>query len=387
LLPLNVNVISADGAGGAVNLPSVQTINAGWNDNSGAVRYQKIIASGAAAIDLSGVTTIIAPWRGEDRLDIIVETGGTIDLSSLQTATSGGAGEAFFSVSAGGTMLFGDMLRTGAVNLSIAGSTSTVVVGGGLHLDPNSDLSITGGATMKITRDFSYEYDSEAKFDTDAGIIQFHTAGDHQLEVGGIDLGVDGSTSGNLGLGRLVVGDDNVEAKVTLVDWFDNLGSDGIEALYLYGSGGMDGLEIRGNSLLIIGDTPVYALIDGEMVDLHSLIGPDDIIVPFQDASGLNSGWITIADSLPGDADDDWDVDSDDFAIFKAAFGGYDVRSDFNEDGRVDLVDFATLRHYFGYIAEGAPGAGLAPEAIPEPATLTLLALGGLAIFRRKPRA
>ena len=45
------------------------------------------------------------------------------------------------------------------------------------------------------------------------------------------------------------------------------------------------------------------------MVDLRSLFGPDDVIVPFRDPGGFNGGWITVADRLPGDTDGDWDVE------------------------------------------------------------------------------
>ena len=375
-------IFSATDAGSVLDLSTLTAIAADrW---TGTNLVYSVRASDNGTVDLSGVTSVSVPtYETIDRIEFIATTGGTIDLSSLQTVT-GGVGEARFTASAGGTMRFGELLLTDALNLSVADGASKVVVGGGLHLDPTSDLSITGGATVQIAGDFSYDYTSDSKLNADTGILQFHTAGDHQLEVGGLDLGVGGSTSGNLGLGRLVVGDNGAGARVTLVNMYDNLNPGGIEALYLYGSGGMDGLEIKDNSLLILGNVPAYAWIDGEMVDLHSLFGPGDVILPFQDAGGFNGGWISVVGRLPGDTDGDWDVDTDDYDTLVATFGGGpDLRTDFNEDGAVDLLDFAIQRDNFGFSLSGAPEA-MAPTTTPEPATLAFLTLGGLAILRRK---
>ncbi|MFW6146610.1 MAG: dockerin type I domain-containing protein, partial [Planctomycetota bacterium] len=77
-----------------------------------------------------------------------------------------------------------------------------------------------------------------------------------------------------------------------------------------------------------------------------------------------------------GDANDDGRVDLDDFVLLKRNFGADDsatwAMADFNGDRRVDLDDFAILKTHFG------------TAAVPEPATLALGALGGLAIRRRR---
>ncbi|MBC8373667.1 MAG: hypothetical protein H8E53_08745, partial [Planctomycetes bacterium] len=293
-------IFSASGSDAALgsstlDLSTLTSIDA--SRYSGTHLVYTVKASDNGLIDLSSVMSVSAPtYATNDSIDFIAETGGTIDLSSLQTVTVAGNGEARFFVSAGGTMFFGEPLQTDALNLSVAGGASKVIVGGGFHLDPTSDLSITGGATLQIAGDFSHKYASEANLNADDGILHFHTAGDHRLEVAGLDLGAGGSTSGNLGLGRLLVGDVGAEARVTLANLYDNLNPTpgGIEALYLYGSGGLDGLEILGGSMLIIGNVPVYAWIDGEMKDLHTLFGPGEVIIPFQDAGGFNDGWLVI---------------------------------------------------------------------------------------------
>jgi len=73
------------------------------------------------------------------------------------------------------------------------------------------------------------------------------------------------------------------------------------------------------------------------------------------------------------DADLDGDVDLDDFVILKQSFGIGAAwgEGDFDDDGDVDLDDFVLLKQHFGTTAVG------------EPATLLMLALGGVALRRR----
>jgi len=91
----------------------------------------------------------------------------------------------------------------------------------------------------------------------------------------------------------------------------------------------------------------------------------------------------------PGDATGaggvpDGVVDELDLALFNAQLG---VRAggqacDFDDDGDVDLDDFAILRTEWGW---GLPTAPEFPASeTPEPATISLLALGGLMILRRR---
>ena len=92
-----------------------------------------------------------------------------------------------------------------------------------------------------------------------------------------------------------------------------------------------------------------------------------------------------------GDTDGDWDIDGNDLSTFTGHFGTTSptggLVGDFDGDGDVDLDDFAAMRKGFGFgVPPGAPVS--APDAThaPEPATLCLLALGGLAVLRRRGR-
>ena len=88
---------------------------------------------------------------------------------------------------------------------------------------------------------------------------------------------------------------------------------------------------------------------------------------------------------VPGDVDGDGDVDLADVGYFEAQFGMSGLplppeenSADLDADGDVDLDDLVFIRDNFG-AGPAAPAA-----ATPEPATMSLLALGGLMVLRRR---
>ena len=79
--------------------------------------------------------------------------------------------------------------------------------------------------------------------------------------------------------------------------------------------------------------------------------------------------------ALSGDANRDGIVDQADYTVWYNAYGTANPKwsdGDFNHDGQVDQADYTLW--YNGYGSSGS--------RVPEPATLTLLALGGAMIFR-----
>ena len=87
----------------------------------------------------------------------------------------------------------------------------------------------------------------------------------------------------------------------------------------------------------------------------------------------------------PGDTNGDHLVDRLDYLNLVDQFGGTPgaESADFNGDGSVDLIDFAFLRGLLGSSIASAPD-DMFGATIPEPATLTLLALSGLAVLRKR---
>jgi len=88
---------------------------------------------------------------------------------------------------------------------------------------------------------------------------------------------------------------------------------------------------------------------------------------------------------VDGDVDFDGDVDIDDFNGFTASFGqrGIGLAADFDGDYDVDLDDFAVLQANYGDPASppAAPGG-----VVPEPTSMCLLGLCGMAMIVRRRR-
>ena len=88
---------------------------------------------------------------------------------------------------------------------------------------------------------------------------------------------------------------------------------------------------------------------------------------------------------LAGDANRDGRVSAGDYSSVQINFGDVGAPNDpllfgdANLDGRVSAGDYSSVQINFGNVAGGA-------EVTPEPATISLLLIGGLSFLRRRNR-
>jgi hypothetical protein len=279
--------LSADGTGSALNLASITAYNA--NASFGGIQAQQIRATNNGHIDLSGLTSIAVNAEAQDRLEFFAASGGSIDLTALQSIT--GITPTRFTASGGGTINLGDLTVGQNVQFVVSDVTSTIDFAGSL-LMTGGTASFAAASTLAIGNHFAHRLTDETAFAAStADLLMAPPSGarnstEQFLEVAGLDLGaVNPGNNGNFGFGRLIVGEDGGPAtRVTLLDVIDNGNRGGggePEALYLFGLGGPEGLVINGGSTLLINNINVYFFDDGAWVHLNSLFGPDEFVIPF----------------------------------------------------------------------------------------------------------
>jgi len=144
---------------------------------------------------------------------------------------------------------------------------------------------------------------------------------------------------------------------------------------YIYGSGWLTAeFDLAGM------DPEVYFAI---AFDTESVTGIDLAVT----LDNLRTFGAVIDPATLGDTNRDGVIDDADYDNLVAQFGDAPgiASADFNDDGRVDLEDFAIMRANFGYGVESSPAA--APgAATPEPSTMVIMFAGvaGLLLRRRR---
>ncbi len=381
LANFNAVAFSADGVGSQLDLGTIKT----WTQNNfGGFVRRSVIASGGGHIDLSGLETILNT-SGDDDLFLQAVTGGSIDLSRLATVD----GPIVLDVESGGHLTVGSPGTTvGAITIDVQDVGSRLTVTGDLIMSAQTTIAVADTAGLEIAGNFTHAATTESEIELSVASVWMNGSGGQFLEVGSEDLGVNGSATGNFGMGQLQVGDPSEATSVNLLDAQDNGNrSASAESLYLFGLGGPEGLRIAGGSVLVLNNLNVYAFdpVAGQQVHLNSLFGPGDFRIPFDDGflqlaagdffwsnsaggsfsnSGNWQGGVSplIADNVA------WDLAS---AGYTVTFGG-DVATN-SAVVRSDTVTFDLAGHRYKIAGGGVPHGLVLAEATGQSARLSVV--------------
>ena len=319
--------------------PPASAVNdSAWIDNGG----EALISSGSVAVN-----TLYVGWR---KSGTVRQSGATsVSVAALRLGDAAGTSGNY--VLSGGSLSAGQLwiANEGSGSLTVAGTNLQIAVSGRLHLGAGARL--TASSTLKLRMSGTVLENLSTDASALAGlamvdlIVQNDAATPLAIEVAGRDLGATASGwINNFALGTLTLGDASAPASaaIRLVDSSrNNPGWADEEALY-------------------VGDLVLHA---PAKIDLNGL-----------NLYYLNGG--APKQFFPGDANLDGIVDQADYTVWYNSYGanGDWGHGDFNGDELVDQADYTLW-----YNDYGATGAG-----VPEPATILLLAIGGLGMIRRR---
>jgi hypothetical protein len=268
-------IFSANGAGSEIDASAMESFRTPYDIYNGAYYYY-VQALNNARINLRSLTSIEGVAAGNDNwLNFDVATGGEI--------------------------AFGRVTSRGQTYFSGAGSQSVLSFADLNLLSPGGHVYLQLGARLTCEGSFRFDHKTESSFNLTGGSFVFRGNGRQRMEIGGEDQGPSGFTTGNFGMGRLVVGEAGHPTTLRLVDELDNGNrgtAGGREALYLFGIDGR-GLEVTAGSVLIAGSLNVYAAVNGTMTHLNALIPAGRNAVAFGDGILATTAGAAVTSCVP----------------------------------------------------------------------------------------
>ncbi len=441
----NLGVVEADGGQVDLNVNNKVNKNVVTARNGGRLRITgitldntagKLAPAAGSAIELNAATVLGGTVEGAGSVDAV---GGTSTLDGLGAEIKSGGR---LRVNTGASLrIKGNITVTGQLQMNDtgAGSAFLLIDGGGapytlggtgelvFNVTGDNDMFIQANAAgdeLVLGTDLTLRADSGA-----AGFIDLNTTVQEAFVLDGLVTMRNGATmtvangAAMQGGGTLDAFNGSLDASGTIKPGnstgtltvhggvtmnagnaveieLDGTASGEFDVLNMTGAVALGGaLNIEQLTEPALGDeflvTPNAVTFNGTTYDQTQITGTGltdpqtAIAVLYEDGpgGGTTVDSVRLMATYRGDADGSGSVSLTDLDALGVGFGkpGTWQNGDFNYDGQVGLVDLDFLGVNFGQTvsAPSAPGTPTAP-AVPEPAGVALLALGGLALLRRR---
>jgi autotransporter-associated beta strand protein len=354
--------------------------------------------SGSKSLEISGTFTNSGGNRTQTNN---LDSGKTLTLSGQVMLSNNNTARTLTISGTGTTMVPGAIVNggTGAGGLTKSGTGTLVLfgantysgatmigAGGKLYVNGSHNPATSAGTTYSVSGTLG----GSGAITTTADAVTVNSGGKLApgteaapgtltLNLGAAALSLDAAKGNNVGeftfrLGtnsdKIVLGNGTYLALGTATA--DNLSLDWSDFTFIPGTGLADGVYT-----LIDADTSATG---GLCTTLGLLTGPIGVGTGTLSVSGGQDLILTVSGFvIPGDTNGDKVVDAADFITLKKNFGkpGGVGQGDFNSSGTVNWADLGILMSHMG-------PSGHAPATAPEPATLGLLAIGALAMLRRR---